>query len=116
MLSAARNSCSASVRIRRLLEELAGSASATDQSRTAGGGSYALAAAEMAVRDLSAKISSLTRLASGSESAQLLSVLDEIVRQIAQSSAAARQVLDASKNAAVHIEAMARMLNDLKPS
>ncbi len=100
-----------------LSNELAQAAAhATDQARRAGDASRAPANAESAVRELSGKIASLARLASGAETSQLLSALDEIVRQIAQSSASARQVLAASKNAADHIEALAKILNDLKPS
>ena len=91
-------------------------AAAGDATRTGLHATSALDAVGIAVQELSAKIASISRIASGSDAAQLLSALDEIVRQTSQSSASARQVLDASQNAASHIEALAKLLNTMKPS
>lgn len=89
---------------------------AANQSRNAASSAHALAGAEAAVQALSAKLSAVTRLASANEGAQLLSALDESVGQITQSSASARQVLDATQNAASRIEDLAKLLNTMKPS
>ena len=87
-----------------------------EQSRTAANGARVLDYAEGAAREMTAKISSMSRLASGPEAAQLVAALDEIVRQIAQSSASAREVLEATSNAANRIEELAKLLNTLKPA
>lgn len=97
--------------------EMALAARATaDQSRIAEDSVRSLGNVAIAVRELTAKIAALSRLASGAEAAQLFSTLDEIVRQIAQSSVSAQQVLNAIKNAADHIEELTKILNTLKPS
>ena len=89
---------------------------AQDQCRMAANGARALTDAEETVQALSAKLASMTRLASATEGSQLLSALDESVRQIEHSSASARQVLDATQNAASRIEDLAKLLNTLKPT
>ena len=89
---------------------------AADQCRMAANGAHVLTNAEETVQALSAKLSSMTRLASATEASQLLSALDESVRQIAHSSASARRVLDATQNAATRIEHLAKLLNTMKPS
>ena len=89
---------------------------AVHPSRAALDASHALGHVEAAMGELSAKIASMSRLASPVEVSQLLSALDEIVDQVAQSSASARRVIDATKNAASHIEELAKLLNTMKPS
>jgi hypothetical protein len=91
-------------------------AAAGDAARTGLDGTSALDAVGIAVRELSAKIASMSRIASGSDAAQLFCALDEIVRQTEQSSTSARQVLNASQNAASHIEELSKLLNTMKPS
>ena len=91
-------------------------ADAGEAARTGLDGTSALDGVGLAVQELSAKIAAVSRIASGSEASQLLSALDEIVRQTAESSASARQVLDATHNAASHIEELAKLLNTMKPS
>jgi hypothetical protein len=108
-------------RMEREAAELAGElsqmdAASAEQLRMVANSAHVLTGAEETVQALSAKLASMTRLASATEGSQLLSALDESVRQIAQSSASARQVLDATQNAASRIEDLAKLLNTMKPS
>lgn len=86
------------------------------QSRAARDAAYALDGVESATHELSAKVASMSRLAAEPEAAQLHSALDDIVRQLEQSSLSARQVIYATKNAASHIEELGKLLSTLKPS